>query len=256
MLVTTNMNGDILSDLTSGLVGGLGFAPGANVGAGVAIFEAVHGTAPDIAGKGLANPTAILLSAAMMLRHLDEGDAARSIEDAVAVTLADGHLTRDVSPDGLGTDAFADRVIANLGRSVPGHAARDARALRVPPAPERPDVVWVRNRRTAGVDVFVEAATTPTELGRALEAMCVDLPIRLKMISNRGARVYPPSGAETDCVDHWRCRYVTRDAEPLEDRTITALLERLGRRWRWMHVEKLEEIDGAAGWTRAQGEEA
>ncbi|MDQ2890242.1 MAG: isocitrate/isopropylmalate family dehydrogenase, partial [Gemmatimonadota bacterium] len=96
MILTTNMNGDILSDLTSGLTGGLGFAPSANIGSDVAMFEAVHGSAPDIAGKNLANPTALILSALMLLRHVGEGKAASEIENAVLVTLEDGVRTGDM----------------------------------------------------------------------------------------------------------------------------------------------------------------
>jgi isocitrate dehydrogenase (NAD+) len=97
VLVTTNMFGDILSDEVSGLVGGLGLAPGANIGTKAAIFEAVHGSAPDIAGKGVANPSAQMLAAAMMLDHIGELDRAQRIRDAIAVTIVrDGIRTRDL----------------------------------------------------------------------------------------------------------------------------------------------------------------
>jgi isocitrate dehydrogenase (NAD+) len=97
VMVTTNMFGDILSDEVSGLVGGLGLAPGANIGTKAAIFEAVHGSAPDIAGKGVANPSAQMLAAAMMLDHIGELDRARRIRDAIASTIVrDGIRTRDL----------------------------------------------------------------------------------------------------------------------------------------------------------------
>ena len=97
MLVTTNLFGDILSDLTAGLVGGLGMAPGANIGADAAIFEAVHGSAPDIAGKGVANPTALLLAAAMMLDHVQRGELAARLRRAIADTFnIDGVRTGDL----------------------------------------------------------------------------------------------------------------------------------------------------------------
>ena len=97
VMVTTNMFGDILSDEVSGLVGGLGLAPGANIGMKAAIFEAVHGSAPDIAGKGVANPSAQILAAAMMLDHIGELDRAQRIRDAIAVTIVrDGIRTRDL----------------------------------------------------------------------------------------------------------------------------------------------------------------
>lgn len=96
VVVTTNMFGDILSDVTAGLVGGLGMAPSGNVGDDICIFEPVHGSAPDIAGKGIANPSACILSAAMMLEWLGEKDAAKMIEDAVLKVLEEGKV---LTPD-------------------------------------------------------------------------------------------------------------------------------------------------------------
>ncbi|MFN2433092.1 MAG: isocitrate/isopropylmalate dehydrogenase family protein [Gemmatimonadota bacterium] len=118
VMVTTNMFGDILSDLCSGLVGGLGLAPSANIGEEAAIFEAVHGSAPDIAGKDLANPSALLLSASLMLEHLGELDTARRVRAALVGTLREGRsLTRDLGGE-LGTRAFADAVVERLQRSA------------------------------------------------------------------------------------------------------------------------------------------
>ncbi len=116
VIVTTNLFGDILSDLASGLVGGLGMAPGANLGYNTALFEAVHGSAPDIAGKKIANPSAIILASAMMLEHLGEPDAARRIENAVAAVVKDGRkVTKDLNPDHfVSTDEMADAIAENL----------------------------------------------------------------------------------------------------------------------------------------------
>ena len=114
VIVTTNLFGDILSDLISGLVGGLGLAPGANIGASAAIFEAVHGTAPDIAGKGVANPGALILAACLMLDHLGDRDRANRIREALEATIQDGRvLTRDLGGT-ASTQEFADAVIARL----------------------------------------------------------------------------------------------------------------------------------------------
>jgi isocitrate dehydrogenase (NAD+) len=114
VIVTTNLFGDILSDLCAGLVGGLGLAPGANIGSDAAIFEAVHGSAPDIAGKGIANPGALLLAAAQMLDHLGMRDPATRIRAALRATLAAGdRTTPDVGGHGT-TTSFADAIIAHL----------------------------------------------------------------------------------------------------------------------------------------------
>lgn len=114
VLVTTNLFGDILSDLAAGLVGGLGLAPGSNIGSDGAIFEAVHGSAPDIAGQGIANPSALMLAAAMMLEHVGEGVGATRIRHAIRATLsARDSLTGDLGGQ-AGTQAFTDAVITRL----------------------------------------------------------------------------------------------------------------------------------------------
>jgi isocitrate dehydrogenase (NAD+) len=114
MIVTTNLFGDILSDQISGLVGGLGLAPGANIGVNGAIFEAVHGTAPDIAGKGIANPGALVLAGCMLLEHIDDVARANRIRRALESTLMAGKtLTRDLGGK-ASTEEFTDAVIAAL----------------------------------------------------------------------------------------------------------------------------------------------
>jgi isocitrate dehydrogenase (NAD+) len=113
------MYGDIVSDLAAGLTGGVGLAPGANYGPGVAMFEPAHGSAPRHAGSGRANPTAAILSAAMLLEHIGERAAATAVVEAVDETIAEGAVTYDLkrvedARPALGTEEFADRVIANL----------------------------------------------------------------------------------------------------------------------------------------------
>ncbi len=114
MLLLGNMFGDIVSDLAAGLVGGLGVVPGANLGNDYAVFEAVHGSAPDIAGKNLANPTALIFSALMMLRHLKEEEAATKIWKSIVVTLAMGHhLTKDLGGT-LSTTEYTDELVKEI----------------------------------------------------------------------------------------------------------------------------------------------
>jgi isocitrate dehydrogenase (NAD+) len=114
VLVMENLFGDVMSDLCAGLVGGLGLVPGANIGARYALFEAVHGSAPDIAGKSMANPIALVRSAAMMLEHIGQREPARRIEASVRATLQAGQgLTRDLGGDG-NTTTITERLIANL----------------------------------------------------------------------------------------------------------------------------------------------
>ncbi|MFO0850385.1 MAG: NADP-dependent isocitrate dehydrogenase [Gemmataceae bacterium] len=261
VIVTTNMNGDILSDLTSALVGGLGFAPSANLGNEVAIFEAVHGSAPKYAGKNVINPTAVIGSAVMMLRHLGELDAAARIENALLVTLEEGKVaTGDVvgydSGKACATSAFTDAVIGNLGRRPKTVAARTYRPLTVPAVSADPVAVKPRTRRVAGADVFVETGHPPHVLGPTLGELAAGLPLKLKMVSNRGTQVYPDKGTLIDCVDHYRCRFVLREpAGELGDAPLLDLLGRVAGKYRWVHVEKLQEFDGQPGYTKAQGED-
>jgi len=114
MLVTTNLFGDILSDLVAGLVGGLGMAPGANIGADAAIFEAVHGSAPDIAGKGIANPIALMLAAAMMLDHCKLTQQATVLRTAIDQTLNIDNIRTGDLGGSAGTDAFAKAVVSRI----------------------------------------------------------------------------------------------------------------------------------------------
>lgn len=116
VIVTTNLFGDILSDLCSGLVGGLGLAPGANIGNDIAIFEAVHGSAPDIADKNIANPTALILASAMMLEHIDEIDAANRIRKAIEKIIKDNKkVTRDLNKNSfVSTTEFTDSIVNEI----------------------------------------------------------------------------------------------------------------------------------------------
>ncbi|MCW5882156.1 MAG: isocitrate/isopropylmalate dehydrogenase family protein [Anaerolineae bacterium] len=129
VLVMENLYGDIISDLASGLVGGLGLTPSGNIGEKAAVFEAVHGSAPDIAGKGIANPTAVMLSGVMMLRHLGKLDIAARLEKAIFDVIAEHqHVTRDLGGT-ASIDEYTDAVIAKLDESVPHHEI-------VPPRPK------------------------------------------------------------------------------------------------------------------------
>jgi isocitrate dehydrogenase len=257
LIVTSNMNGDILSDLTSGLAGGLGFAPSANIGNDAVIFEAVHGTAPNIAGKNIVNPTALLLSGVMMLRHLEEFDAADTIENAVLVTLEEGRaVTVDVNSDEPATTTeFVDAIIANFGKKSKRWRVRAHVPIKLPQVSSDPVLVSLASRRVIGVDVFIEAGGDATTLGMSLETICEGTAITLKLIANRGVRVYPPTEGNPDCVDHWRCRFTHRDeTHEVTDAQILSLLEAISRTHRWMHIEKLQEFDGKPAFSRAQGE--
>jgi isocitrate dehydrogenase len=258
VIVTTNMNGDIMSDLTSGLIGGLGFAPSSNIGNDVAIFEAVHGSAPKYAGKDTINPTALIMSAVAMLRYLDEFQAALDIENAVLVTMEQGIRTRDVAGDdgAVGTTAFTDAIIGNLGKRSVGWNVRDYKPMKLPQVSTAQDFVHAETRRTVGVDVFIESALPPAQLGESLTQIAQGTPLTFKSLANRGTKVYPSMGAITDSTDQFGARFfLTNTSGNLSDDVLLDLLARVGKQHRWMHIEKLQEFDGTLGYSKAQGED-
>jgi isocitrate dehydrogenase len=262
VIVTSNMNGDIISDLAAGLVGGLGIAPSSNLGDHAAMFEAVHGSAPQIAGKGLANPTALLSAAIMMLRHIGAFEAATTIEQALFITLAEGkNLTGDLSPrgHGVGTEAFTGQVIANLGRSS-NLPSRDYKKFELVAWPDLTAHTEPNTRSLVGIDVFLETELSSLELGKALETIAEDTPFRLAAISNRGVMVYPPTGGQTFLVDHFACRFMFKHPIDLNaslangQPEISYLVQRIGAKFTWMHIEKLQSFDGKDAFERPQGE--
>jgi isocitrate dehydrogenase len=253
VLVCSNAHGDILSDLAAGLVGGLGLAPSANIGHEVAIFEPVHGTAPDIAGQDRANPLAMLLAACMMLRHIGQSVHAVRLQHAIQLTLQDGIGTPDLRlRHTLGTAAFA-AAIAERWQNVDAVLPPQRPPLVVPPRGHTgltPTSVTL-----AGVDVFVQSALLPVQLAPALTAASAHLPVTLRLLSNRGTVCWPEAAESLDLVDHYRCRFLHSDTtKPLEDEVVLQLLRAIGPVAKWVHVEKLQQMDGKDGWSKAQGE--
>jgi isocitrate dehydrogenase len=253
VIVTTNMNGDIISDLASGLVGGLGFAPSSNIGYEVAMFEPVHGSAPDIAGKGIANPTAMILSAVMLLKHIGQFSPAKRLESALIQTLEAGLHTKDI-PGGnsLGTKEFTDEILSRIDTTEvkPVKGTKALELTRVYSS----YIEAAGSRKKIGADIFIETNDLPEEISRNLGTAIEGTPYMLKMISNRGTQVWPPTGTTPTLVDVFRCRFVVADYESWQSDSILELLRRVGISYPWMHVERLEEVNGEIAFTRAQGE--
>lgn len=258
VIVTTNMNGDIVSDLTSGLVGGLGIAPSYNIGDDLVIFEAVHGSAPDIAGQNKANPTALTLAAVMMLRHLEEFAAADAIENAIYLTYEKGdNITGDLTPKGKTpgtTSSFSDTVIKHLGQKSPHWKQKQNKRLELPKVTKEAATVKVASRRVAGIDLFIEFNGASKDLGDSLVSLSEGTGLTLKMMSNRGTQVWPGEYPRIDLVDHFRCRFMGGAGADVTDQQIAALLAKVSPKHRWMHIEKLQEFDGKAAYSKAQGE--
>ncbi|MFT5423681.1 MAG: isocitrate dehydrogenase [Phycisphaerales bacterium] len=267
MVVLPNLQGDIVSDLAAGLVGGLGFAPSANIGDRVSIFEAVHGTAPDIAGKDLANPTSLLLSGLIMLRHIGLVKQAAAINNALLVTLESGIHTGDVKgdKDPVGTKAFAKAIAANLGKAPTTVAAKpgsDLDTTSFTPA-ERPKVnqmmrTFTRVQScTVGADVFIESTEGVLELAQRMQRLCASTPFELTMISNRGSQIWPTGSVYTELVDCSRCRFELRDkaqAGRIGQGPTVHLLAKIAERYEINAFYPLSEYDGERGFSLAQGQ--
>jgi isocitrate dehydrogenase len=166
-------------------------------------------------------------------------------------------LTGDVVgyDKGAPTTDYAETIIENLGRRSEGWAVREQRPLVLPKLSDDIDYVKPEARAVVGMDVFVESPLGPSELGASLMELTHETPLSLKLVSSRGTKVFPPTGAITDTVDHYRCRFVIKESPgDLTDDDVHQLLVAISRRHRWMHIEKLQEFDGELGFTRDQGE--
>lgn len=255
VVVLPNLQGDILTDLAAGLVGGLAYAPSANIGDSIAIFEAVHGTAPDIVGQDLANPTALLLSGTMMLRHLGLVSHAAVIELALERTLLAMHSRQNLEDPMpvFRTSRFVEKLHEELGAlSMPKvQSASWDRPARTEPNMR---VTSREGRETTlrGVDVFLESAQHPSSLATDLEGCCADSSLKLQMISNRGTQVWPTGSVYTDCINHYRVRF--ESAQSVSQRELVDVLSRVGERFELCGAEWLRELGGERAYSLAQGQ--
>jgi isocitrate dehydrogenase len=260
VILAPNLYGDILSDIAAEIAGSVGLAGSANVGDDCAMFEAVHGSAPDIAGKGIANPSGLLQAAILMLVHIGQPEAAARIKNAWLKTLEDGIHTADifderVSRRKVGTAEFAQAVIERLGH-LPERLrpARFGEASKEPMAP-----LTVRSRQPAkkelvGVDVFFNwRGTKPEDLARLLQPLCT-AKFKLELITNRGVKVWPGGFPETFRTDHWRGRFMAHNP-PLNHHDIVELLSRIADSdMDFIKTEHLYHFDGKPGYSLGQGQ--
>ena len=261
-VVLTNLQGDIVSDLCAGLVGGLGFAPSANIGDHISIFEAVHGTAPDIAGKNIANPTALLLSGIGMLQHLGLMESSTLIENALLYTLESGVHTGDFgnkNTPNLNTTDFAAAIIANFGKQ-PTHN----------PKPELTDVPYSctvlhldknplletlgsTEEKIVGVDMFVESNEQPKVVAEKCLAH-VGNQFKLVTISNRGTQVWPTGSVFTNLINQYRCRFESINDVPLTQQDIINLYSTLSADFKVCSTEILNMWGDKKAYSLAQGQ--
>jgi isocitrate dehydrogenase len=255
VIVTLNLYGDILSDIAAEVSGSVGLAGSANIGNNYAMFEAIHGSAPAIANKNIANPSGLLLSAVMMLVHIGQPKIAELIHNAWLKTIEDGIHTSDIFQESsktlVGTKEFGEAVIARLGCKptilIPVKYQNLAK-LNLSSRTSNPSI-----KKTVGVDLFIQWNNTPEELASKL--LSVTRKLYLELITCRGVKVWPDGFPETTLVDHFRCRFNSRSEESISGLDISELLAEIYHQG--LEVVKHETLctfDGVMGYSLGQGQ--
>ena len=266
VVVLPNLYGDVLSDVAAQIAGSVGLAGSANIGEHIAMFEAIHGSAPRRAGQNLANPSGLLLGAVMMLVHIGQPDVAERVHNAWLRTVEDGVHTYDiydekVSKEKVGTREFAEAVVTRLGQKpetlkAVAYSATGGGDDAATGASHKSFVSEVKQttKELVGVDVYVDRdGGSAEELGAAMRGLDGD-GLKIKAISNRGVKVWPGGASETFCSDHWRCRFMSEtDDGPVTHAQVAALLGRAAQAgFDFIKTENLYNFDGKPGYSHAQ----
>ncbi|RDV11967.1 NADP-dependent isocitrate dehydrogenase [Pontibacter diazotrophicus] len=259
VVVMPNLYGDILSDVAAQITGSVGLAGSANIGETCAMFEAIHGSAPPIAGKNLANPSGLLQAAIMMLNHIGQTEVAQKVQNAWLKTIEDGVHTADIYKEGVskqrvGTREFAQAVIRNLDQkpsSLKPVAYEKGASFNLPKYQRKP----AAKKDLLGVDVFVQwNGTSAEEMGELIQQL--DTPeVKLTMISNRGIKVWPEGFEETFCTDHWRCRFKHVEGKFITKQHILAILSKaIEKNIDTIKTENLYAFDNRIAFSLGQGQ--
>jgi isocitrate dehydrogenase len=259
VIVIPNLYGDILSDVAAQIAGSVGLAGSSNIGEECAMFEAIHGSAPNIAGQNIANPSGLLQGAIMMLNHIGQSDVAEKIHNAWLKTIEAGIHTEDIySPEmsrqKVGTLEFAQAVIDHLGQKPsalkPVRYANNA-ALNLPKYKRKPASL----KELDGVDIFIHwQGSDPNELAQNFKQM-LGADTELTMITNRGIKVWPDGFKETFCTDHWRCRVKAASGKQMNPSNIIQILQAaMDANFDTIKTENLYKFDGKAAYSLGQGQ--
>lgn len=259
VIVTLNLYGDIISDIAAEIAGSVGLGGSANIGEECAMFEAIHGSAPDIAGKNIGNPSGLIQAAVMMLTHIGETAVAQKIQLAWLKTIEEGIHTKDIFKIGIskkevGTTEFTTHLISNLGEQ-PSFLTVNTQftnsVLKLPKYIRKP----AATKKLVGVDLFVHwLGSNPNELAAQITAI-ESGDVVLSMITNRGVKVWPNGFQETFCTDHWRCRFISDVAIAISKEDIILLLKHSNDlNIDVIKTENLYEFDGKAAFSLGQGQ--
>ncbi|MCS6979358.1 MAG: NADP-dependent isocitrate dehydrogenase [Flavobacteriales bacterium] len=257
VVVMPNLYGDILSDVAAQITGSVGLAGSANIGDGVAMFEAIHGSAPRRAGQNMANPSGLLLGAVQMLVHIGQADVAERVQNAWLCTLEEGIHTYDIFKEDtskvkVGTREFADAVIERLGRKP-----QTLKPVKFSNATFhiRPSDTQPAKKELIGVDIFLHHKDRNADrLGEALKKFKAGH-MELSMITNRGTKVWPGGFPETFCTDHWRCRFKSEELKPSGPQDVLNLMQQIVQAgFEIIKTENLYTFDGEPGFSAGQGQ--
>lgn len=260
VVVTLNLYGDIISDVVAETSGSVGLAPSANIGPTISMFEAVHGSAPDIAGKGIANPSGLLLSSVLMLVQLGFTKEAQSIQNAWLCAIEDGIHTTDIFKESISkklvsTGEFARAVIERLGRSPSQFSPVEYSSVASTQVTEAPKTPTTKiEKKLVGVDVYIDSTgLTPSEIATQLKES-ESKQLKLTLITSRGLKVWPDGMKETGTVDLFRCRFMGAE-NAVTHASISELLSGLAAsKVDFVKTESLFEFDGVKGYSLGQGE--
>ncbi len=255
-IVLTNLQGDIVSDLCAGLVGGLGFAPSANLGDHIKIFEAVHGTAPDIAGQNKANPTSLLLSGTLMLNQMGLEHYGTAIRDALLSAIDKGVHTGDFGVDrsaSVGTIEFAQAIIQELDLSKITDSNPEKYHKPTMLAQNKMMVSSDETIETVGIDLFIESEQQAGEIATIVKAH-LDSDMELTTITNRGTQVWPEGSVFTDLVDTYVVRIEKNTTAEIKKKKFMEQAIRLYDYLNIGSIEMLITIDGKRKYSLAQGQ--
>ncbi len=255
IIITSDLNANLVSDLATSLVGGFGRSAAAEIGSHAAVFEPLHGPAPLLAGQNRVNPTAMILSGVMMLRHLGMAHEADCVEQALRRVYQEGAtLPEDIALPGhaAGTDEFTDAIIEQLDLTTPALEKPRSGTFQVPAAKIKPRSKT--RRRLDGLDIFVEWRGSAEDLAARVEPFGDPKGFQLCMISNQSPQKHPHGRAGVGGNDHWLCRFRYGGKRRAAEEQVAPLLARLATAVRWMHVEKLTAFNGSPGFTPIENE--
>jgi isocitrate dehydrogenase len=256
VIVMPNLYGDILSDVAAQIAGSVGLAGSANIGEKSAMFEAIHGSAPRIAGQNKANPSGLLLAAIQMLDHIGQAEIATAIHNAWLVALEQGIHTYDIFKEGtskkrVGTKEFGDAVVQYLGQKPeqlkPAIYGKGGSALIHKHVPTNPA------RQLIGIDVYIFFRGQLAGFFSKISRINVGH-LQLKMITNRGVRVWPQGQPETFCIEQWRCRFVSDTGHTVSQNDLVQILHAFDHvNMDVIRGEFLYMFDGKPGFSSAEG---